>query len=531
MKTRSVLLKSVAATAVALTLSSCGGSGSASGPQDATGSAGAPAADADPNGHLRAASTVPTPALNPHKMPSAPAAFAYLSPVYDRLTQMIDNDGVSELAPMVATEWVFSPDGREVVFTLREGITFSDGAVLDAQAVKATLDHAINTPGSTVASTFSMIESVEVVDPTHLKIVAKRPAADLPYVLSGVEASLISPNALDNPDLDVKPVGSGAYVATSVRIGDSATYERRDGYWDPEAQLAKTITIAGIVDDNARLNALRSGQVDLMISKVGQYKQASTLGSGFGFHSYPPSQLYVMQVNNDSPELSDVRVRQALNFAVDREGINTSLLSGQCSATGQPVLEGKDGHLTDPPVDYTYDPDRARELLKEAGVDNLTFTALLGAGLSPQDEISAALQAQFAEVGVTMNPKAVELVEMTAQYAAKAEPAAVQTRVGDATSAQFLNRNYTLPRLFPAAVPVEFTESLAPAFDPNVSDDERTGALEAASAVVVENAFDIFICGVGTHFAFADNVIGANDQGVAYFTGVLDLRYVGIAGK
>ncbi|MFF0818230.1 ABC transporter substrate-binding protein [Rhodococcus sp. NPDC003318] len=527
--TRSVLLKGAAIAAAALVLSSCAGGGTGGGSQAASGSVGAPVSDADPNGTLRAASTVPTPALNPHKMPSAPAAYAYLAPVYDRLTQMIDTDGTLELAPMVATKWEFSPDGRRVVFTLREGITFSDGAALDAAAVKATLDHAIKTPGSTVASTFSMIESVEVVDPTHLAIVAKRPAADLPYVLAGVEASLISPNALDNPDLDVKPVGSGPYVATSVRIGDSATYERREGYWDPAAQMAKTITIIGIVDDNARLNALRSGQVDLMLSKIGQYKQASTLGSGFGYFSYPSNQLYAVQMNTSSPELSDARVRQALNFAVDRDGINTSLLNNQCTPANQPIRDGLDGHLATPPVDYTYNPDKARSLLAEAGVNNLAFTALVGAGLSPQDDIAAALKAQFAAIGVTMNVKPVDLVEMTAQFAAKAEPAVVNLRVGDPTPAQYLNRNYTVPRLFPGTVPPEFTQALAPAFAPAASDDERTTALEAASAVAVENAFDVFICSVGTNYAFSDKVIGASDMGVSHYTGVLDLRYVGIA--
>lgn len=529
MITRSVLRTGVAIAALTLVLSACGGASSDDSSPALGGSVGAAVADADPNGHLRVGSTVPAPALNPHKMPSAAAAFAYLTPVYDRLTQMIDADGSLEIAPMVATKWEFSEDGREVTFTLREGITFTDGAVLDAAAVKSTLDHAKTAAGSTVASTFSMIDSVQVVDPNRVKIIANRPAVDLPYVLAGVEAALISPRALDNPDLDVNPVGSGPYVATAVKIGDSATYKRREGYWDPKAQLSETITLTGIVDDNARLNALRSGQIDLMISKIGQYREASSLGSGYGFFSYPAAQLYVMAMNTDSPELSDVRVRQALNLAVDREGINSSLLNGQCDVAGQPLGEGANGNLSDPPIDYTYDPDRARALLEEAGAKGLTFTALLGAGLSPQDDIAAALQAQFAQVGVTMNAKPVDLVDMTTQFAAKAQPAIVTVRVGDPTSAQFLNRNYTVPRLFPGTLPAEFRTSLAPAFDPNVSDAERTSSLEAASSVAVENAFDVFLCGVGTQFAFANKVIGASNMGVAHYTGVLDLRYVGIA--
>ncbi len=486
-------------------------------------------ATADPNGHLRVGHTVPATALNPHKMTSSAAAYPYLTPVYDRLTQMTDNDGVLELSPMVATDWEFSEDGTEVVFTLRDGVTFSDGAILDAAAVKATLDHAKNTPGSTVASYFSMIENVEVIDPTHVKVVANRPAADLPYVLAGVEASLISPDALDSPDLDVNPVGSGPYTATEVKVGDSATYERREGYWDPEAQLAKTITVQGLTDDNARLNALRSGQIDLMTSKLGQYPQASKLGSGFGFYSFPAAQLYTMAMNIDRPELTDPRVRQALNFAVDRDGINASLLNGQCEPVGQPLTERADGHLAEPPVDYTLNPDRARELLADAGVQDLSVTALLGAGLSPQDEIASALQAQFADIGVTLDVKPMDLVEMTGQYAAGAEPAIVNVRGGYPSSAQFLANNYGNPRLFPGTLPADFAESLAPAFDPTLPDSERTAALERASTVVVEDAFDVLICAVPTQVAFSDKVIGASDMGVSHYLGVLDLRYVGIA--
>lgn len=527
MRQRFTLRAGAAAAALCLTLAGCGGGTDSETAGNAGG--GASAADADPNGHLRVGHTVPTPALDPHRVTSSAAAYPYLTPVYDRLTQMIDNDGVLELAPMVATEWEFSEDGTEVLFTLRDDVTFSDGEVLDAEAVKAVLDHAQNASGSTVASYFPMIEEVEVVDPTQVRIVTNRPAADLPYVLAGVEASLVSPQALDNPDLDVNPVGSGPYIATDVRIGESATYERREGYWDPEAQMAQTITLQGLTDDNARLNALRSGQIDLMVSKLGQYPQSSELGSGFGFYSFPAAQLYSMMMNNDDPALSDPRVRQALNFAVDRDGINSSLLNGQCEPVGQPITEGADGHLADPPLDYTLDRDRARELLADAGAEDLTFTALLGAGLSPQDQIASALQAQLAEVGVTLNLETMDLVEMNDRYSAGEAPALVNVRAGYPSSAQFLANNYASPRLFPGTLPDGFGESLEPAFDPSLTDSERTESLETTSNVVVEEALDLLLCAVPTQLAFSDKVIGASDMGISHYLGVIDLRYVGIA--
>ncbi|MGW5147417.1 ABC transporter substrate-binding protein [Rhodococcus koreensis] len=504
-----------------MTLTACGG-----GAQSPTGPE-ASLSDANRTAHLRVGFTIPTPALNPHKMVSGTAAYPYLTLVYDRLTQMVDRDGRLELAPMVATGWEFAPDGKSVTFQLRDGITFTDGAALDAEAVKATLDHA-KTPGSTVASYFTMIDSVDVIDPTHVRVRANRPAADLPYVLSSVEASLVSPRALDNPDLDVKPVGSGPYIATEVRIGDSATYNRRDGYWDPNAQSSETITIKGFPDDNARLNALRSGQVDIVNTKVGQYAQASKLGNGFGFFSYPPSQVYAILLNTDRGALANPKVRQALNFAVDREGINKSLLNGQCAPTAQTLTEPMNGYLADPPTAYTYDPDRARALLAESGDSNVTVTAVVGAGLSPQGEIASALKAQMADVGVTFDIKTTDIVDGLARFAQKSEDAMVHVRVADSQPAASLMRNFVNPRQFPGTPVPQIPESLAPVYDPAITEGLRTTALQTASAVINEQALDVPICAVSTQFAFNDNVIGANSMGVAHYAGVPDLRYVGL---
>lgn len=109
---------------------------------------------------------------------------------------------------MIATDWEFAPDGMSITFALRDDVTFVDGQSLDAEAVVANFKRAIG-PGSTVSGYLSMVESVEAVDPQHVRINTNRPAADLPYVLSGAAGSLVSPAALDNPDLDVAPVAQG----------------------------------------------------------------------------------------------------------------------------------------------------------------------------------------------------------------------------------------------------------------------------------------------------------------------------------
>lgn len=488
----------------------------------------ADASQADRNAHLNVGLSLAPPALNPHKMAVSLAAFTYLVPVYDRLTRMADSDGKLEVEPMVATGWEFDSTGEVVTFTLRDGITFSDGAVLDSAAVKATIDHAIDTPGSTVAAYFSMIDSVEAPAPNKVVFRTNRPAADLPNVLAGVEASLISPKALDNPDLDVRPVGSGPYVATDVRIGDSASYERREGYWDSDAQLAETITIKGLLDDNARLNALRSGQVDIANTRPSQQAQLAGLGNGFRTFSYPPAQVYTLFVNNDRPVLSDARVRQALNFAVDREGISTSLFSSQCTPATQVFPEGVSGHLDVLPIEYNYDPDRARELLAEAGVSNLNVNTLHSAGLGPVESIASALRSQFADVGITLNVTPVETSEVTARYSSKSEDSVLQSRAADASPAQTVVRNYLSPRYFPGTTPPALAAALKPAFDPTITEQERTAALEDASRIVNQQSLDVPVCAIPTQMSYTDKVIGADSMGVAHYAGVIDIRTLGL---
>lgn len=520
---RWTIVAAVATLSVALV--ACGGSSST-----------APGASdenlvADPNGAIRVGFVIPPAPLNPHKVASDIGAYAYLAPVYDRLTQMVSGENGAELAPMVATEWEFAPDGLSATFTLRDDVTFSDGAKLDAAAVKANIDHALQTPDSTAKTYLSVISGADVVDPTHVVIRTTRPASDLPYVLSGASGSLISPAALDNPDLDVNPVGSGPYTATSVKIGDSVAYERRDGYWDPTAQQAKSLTITGIVDDNARLNALRSGQIDIAYSPVTSYNQSSKLGSGFGFFSYPEANVYSLQLNTGRQNVDNVKFRQALNYAVDREGISASLTADQCVPNGQPLAPERVGHLDTPPVDYSYDPQKARDLLAEAGIQNPSLSVVIPTGLSLQEGLASALQAQFREVGVDMQIQQGDPATSSAEYAQGAYDGYVQSRTPLPASNQSLARFYLNARGFPGPVSPGVQDAVLASYDPNIDEAARDADIERAATVATEDALDVFICAVPTQFAYSENVIAIDSMGVSNFQGIFDLRYVGIAAK
>jgi ABC-type transport system substrate-binding protein len=478
---------------------------------------------------LRVGYTIAPTGLDPHNNASAIGQVPYLFPLYDRLTQIVSGP---KLEPMVAKSWTFAPDGRSVTFALRDDVTFHDGTPLRADAVKASFDRAMTLPSSTVKSSFSMVSGVTVVDPLTVRIDTNRPASDLPYVLSAVPGSIINPKSINRADLDKVPDGSGPFVATSVRLGDGVSYQRAPSYWDPRAQQLAGLEVRGITNDNARLGALRSGELDAMLSKVGQYEQSSKLGDGFGFHSYPAAATYAIYLNTARPNIDQAKVRQALNYAIDRDGLNKGVLAGQCAPTSQPLTDvyAGQGHLTTPPVTYTKDVAKAKQLLAEAGLPNgFEMRMIVGSGLSPQDKMAPVLQAQLAEIGVKLDIDAQDPVQVNGLWKTGTEyEAYLQTRTAGPTGAITLRDSYLLPNRFPGPVPAGFVDAVGAAFDSNLAAEQVDKTLQQASTIAVDQAMDVFLCALPTQVAYKTSVTGMDTLGQSDFQGVFDLRYVGM---
>jgi ABC-type transport system substrate-binding protein len=486
-----------------------------------------PTGEVDRNATLRVGLDTPPPAMDPATSSSGLAQFPYGSLVYDRLTQMGPN---LEVRPMLATSWELAPDRRSVTFALRDGVTFSDGATLDAAAVKASLDRSLTLPASTVKTTLGGIASVDVVDPRTVRISAKNSATDLPAVLAGAEGGIVSPKALANTDLDIEPVGSGPYTLAELKLGETATFVRREGYWEPDAQKAARIEMQFIPDPNARLNALRSDQLDISNSSEAMFEQSSRI-DGMKVATYPAAATINLRLNSAKPNIDKAEVRQALNYAIDREALSTSLMAGQCDPIGQPLPDVYPGHLATPPVTYSHDPAKARQLLAQAGLpDGFAMTLLVGASNSPFDKISTALQAQLAEVGITVQIVTQSAPTVFTSWGAGQFDAYTTVSPTTASPVLTLQQTFQATSRYPGPRPADFDQAMTAAAASTSDDAAVRAAVTQAADSAVRNAMNVWICGRHTQVVAGDDVVGADTMGISFFAGVMDLRYVGKTG-
>lgn len=477
-----------------------------------------PAGDAA--GVLRYPWVAPT-SLDPHK--SSIGADKYvLYPMYDRLIHLSPD---VEPVPGLATAWAFSEDGSYIELELREGVVFQDGEPFDAEAVKANIERGQSLEGSTVAGNLAVIESVEVIDPMTVRFNLSGPAASLPITLASQPGMMISPAALDNPDLDQNPVGAGMYRATAYEPGVKLTLEAWDGYWDQEAQQLDGMEISIMPDFTARLNALRDDQLDAARLEPAQASEAEA--AGLEVLRQDSIEIGMLQLNRAKPPLDDVRVRQALNHAIDREAIVEGLFFGLGTPSVQIFPEGFLGHNSEiDPDRYAYDPERARELLAEAGVGDGFSMEINVAALDFVVAYAEVIQAQLGEIGVdvTVNPVELSQYGQVVYVDAHGEGTAV---IGAArpdpsdTALQFQPDAFTNPG---GASSPEVAELYQQSLDQTLTADERAAVLEELSATLVEEAFALVIFHPQNPWAFNDRVTGLQS-----WKDVIEFRGVGIS--
>lgn len=295
-------------------------------------------------------------------------------PVYEFLiTNQLDDNGALAYGAGVITEWDFNDDFTAITLTVREGTEFSDGSPLDAEAVAANAQYWIDNEIDINWGYFA--ESVEVVDDTTLTVNLKEAALSVgaPQIEYWMSATpVVSAKALaDDPDsLVAAPVGSGPYTLDEDRTTQGVVYSfaKRDDYWNADAYGYDDFIMKLYPDGVAAVNALKGDQVDF--APVDTSTVADVKSGGFDVlqtNGVVRGLMLGDKAGDINPAIADVKVRQAINMAFDRETIAATLEGGYAQPLNQPWPEGYLQHRADDVDTYAYDPEGAKELLAEAG--------------------------------------------------------------------------------------------------------------------------------------------------------------------
>ena len=316
--------------------------------------------------------------------------------------------------PLLAESWAHTPDGKTYSFRLRKGVAFSDGAPFDAAAVKFSFDRA-KAAGSTnkaKKAVFDNISSVQVMDPHSVILVLENADAMLPFRLGENTAVILHPNSAATAAS--KPVGTGPFKLDNWLKGSAVTLVKNDSYRDAAKVRLNKVTFRFINDPAAQVAALLAGDIDGIprlgaLQAVKQFQadkrftveMGSTAGKG------------ILALNNKRKPFDDVRVRRAFAHAIDRN----AFIDGAVEGFGKPIgshFAPTDLGYQDLTKTYAYDPERAKALLREAGVStplNVTLTLPPPQYARKGGEIVAAM---LAKVGVNAKIENVEWAQWLA---------------------------------------------------------------------------------------------------------------------
>lgn len=335
------------------------------------------------------------------------------------------------IKPLLATEYKASEDGLEYTFKLREGVKFHDGTDFNAEAVKINFERVLNKANALARyNQFNKIKSVEVVNPYEVKIILSEPFSALINNLAHPSAMIISPKALEQygKDINFHPTGTGPFQFVEWKPGETVKMKRNENYWNKDS-LAKvdSITFRVITDNNTRAAVMKTGEAHF--TNPVPYEQVKILEkSGKVDIVVTPSivERYV-SINVLKKPFDNIKVRQALNYAINKEALIKVTLNGYADvATGvvPPLVEFSKQFKS-----YEYDPKKAKELLKEAGYPN-GFETTLWAGYNDGTSVKVIqfLQQQLRQVGIKASVEALESGQIVAkvQKVQKPEDAGVR---------------------------------------------------------------------------------------------------------
>ena len=387
---RKSLAAVAAASAIMLAAAACGGGGGSS----TTGG------QAPQNTTLTLGLIVPAATFAAEDMEFANQS-PYGQAVYDTL---LKSDPQGKLGPSLAEEWTYNENQTVLDMTLRDDVTFTDGTKFNADAAAQNLIR-FRDGNSPNKSYLASVKDAKAVDDTHLQITLKSSDPGLLLYLSQNAGYQASPAAFDKPDAKTNPVGSGPYIMDTAAtiVGNTYTFNKNDKYWDPASVHYEKLVLKVLQDPTAMLNAVKGKQLNgAKLANNDTVDQVKAAGYTLNPFELDWTGLLLLDRGGKiTEELKDVKVRQAINHAFDKEGLLKAIGKGYGTLTGQ--IFPANSAAYDPALDtrYPYDPAKAKSLLAEAGYANgfelaMPRTAVIGT------TIWTLIEQQLKDVGITV---------------------------------------------------------------------------------------------------------------------------------
>ncbi|MBQ9030205.1 MAG: ABC transporter substrate-binding protein [Parasporobacterium sp.] len=310
------------------------------------------------------------------------------------------------IEPAVAESYEVAEDASSISFRIREGITFHDGTPVTAEDIKYSLERNAQIQGAD--SAFGDFSELEIVDEQTVRVILSEPNSEFIYELT----CAILPQA-NEENVNSDPIGTGPFKFASFKPGESLVIEKYDGYWKEGFPYLDSVTFKVVTDVDSAINQLNAGTLDIY-----QYltaDQAATLNENFNILEGSVNYVQGMFLNNAVKPFDDVRVRQAVYYAVDRDLINEFLFSGKSHIIGTNMIPAAEFYYNEATeTTYSHDVQKAKELLEEAGYPNgFEFTITVPNNYAPHEGTAQIIAESLAEVGITAK---LNLVEFNTWY-------------------------------------------------------------------------------------------------------------------
>jgi glutathione transport system substrate-binding protein len=322
-----------------------------------------------------------------------------------------------EQIPQLAEKWDASPDARVFTFHLRKGVKFHDGTPFNAAAVKANFDRIRNPDNKLKRYTlYKIISQIDVIDDSTVRFTLSEPFGAMIATFAHPAGGINSPTAVQKygKEYGKNPVGTGPYKFVEWVPNDHITMVKNPDYWDKNnAAKVDKIMVKPVPEDGTRIAMLQKGDAQF-INPV-PYIQAEVVKADKNLSVAASESIYTFWVamNVQKKPFSDLRVRQAMNHAINKEAIIKAVLRGHGKLADSPLAPQVWGYT--PVKTYPYDPAKARALLAEAGYPNGFKTLLRGVAQTDPKEVMVAIQGQLKQVGVDAEILSLPSATLTAE--------------------------------------------------------------------------------------------------------------------